>query len=232
MAQGFRASQVARVVKNPTANAGNTEHEGSMPGLGRSPGGGNGNPHQYSCLQKPTDWAAWWAAKDSDMTEHAHTPWVSSVSPMKWNLHKAPQTTGFAELRGWWTHGGARRALHPERAWELLPQPPEPCPPKLSHLAIPERRFYHKLVILLELFSWVLWDISANDQIWGGEGNEHPNLSSAGLSESNPRTVFPDWALKPVGLSLPPGRYRTPSWCKGSWRIGWYEEKQCKFDII
>ena len=35
---------------------------GSVPGLGRSPGGGNGNPRQYSCLGNPMDRGAWWAA--------------------------------------------------------------------------------------------------------------------------------------------------------------------------
>ena len=35
---------------------------GSISGLGRSPGEGNGNPLQYSCLENPTDGAAWWAA--------------------------------------------------------------------------------------------------------------------------------------------------------------------------
>ena len=44
-------------VRNPPANAGNTR---SIPGLGRSPGGGNGNPLQYSCLGNPTDRGAWW----------------------------------------------------------------------------------------------------------------------------------------------------------------------------
>ena len=34
---------------------------GSIPGLGRSPGEGNGNPLQYSCLEKSMDWGAWWA---------------------------------------------------------------------------------------------------------------------------------------------------------------------------
>ena len=46
------------VVKNPPANAGDT---GLMPGLGRSPGEGNGNPHQYSCWENPMDRRAWWA---------------------------------------------------------------------------------------------------------------------------------------------------------------------------
>ena len=49
------ASQVALVVKNPPATAGDVRDTGSIPGLGRSPGEGNGNPLQYSCLQNPMD---------------------------------------------------------------------------------------------------------------------------------------------------------------------------------
>ena len=45
------------VVKNPPANAGSV---GSVPGWGRSPGGGNGNLLQYSCLGNPMDRGAWW----------------------------------------------------------------------------------------------------------------------------------------------------------------------------
>ena len=44
------------VVKNPPGNAGDA---GSIPGLGRSPGEGNGNPLQYSCLENPMDGGAW-----------------------------------------------------------------------------------------------------------------------------------------------------------------------------
>ena len=46
------------VVKIPPANAGDV---GSIPGWGRSPGGGHGNPLQYSCLENPMDRGAWWA---------------------------------------------------------------------------------------------------------------------------------------------------------------------------
>ena len=58
------------VVKNLSANAGDT---GSIPGLGRSPGEGNGNSFQYSCLGNPVDRRSWWATihgvtKESDMT--------------------------------------------------------------------------------------------------------------------------------------------------------------------
>ena len=48
------------MVKNLPANAGDVRDEGLIPGLGRSPGGGNGNP-LHSCLGNPTDRGAWWA---------------------------------------------------------------------------------------------------------------------------------------------------------------------------
>ena len=54
-------SQVALVVKNLTANAGDIRDLGSIPRLGRSPGEGHGNPLQYSCLENPMDSGAWWA---------------------------------------------------------------------------------------------------------------------------------------------------------------------------
>ena len=55
------------MVKN--ANAGDIRDVGSIPGLGRSPGGGHGNPLQYSCLQNFMDRAAWQGRKESDTTE-------------------------------------------------------------------------------------------------------------------------------------------------------------------
>ena len=58
------------VVKNPPADDRETD---SIPGLGRSPGEGNGNPFQYSCLENPTGRGDWWAtvqgvAKELDST--------------------------------------------------------------------------------------------------------------------------------------------------------------------
>ena len=50
------------MVKNPPANAGDAGDAGSIPGSGRSPGGGNGNPLQYSCLENPMNRGAWRAA--------------------------------------------------------------------------------------------------------------------------------------------------------------------------
>ena len=54
-----RASQVALVVMNPSANAGDIRDAGLIPRSGRSPGGGDGNPLQNSCLEKPMDRGAW-----------------------------------------------------------------------------------------------------------------------------------------------------------------------------
>ena len=60
--------------KESVCNAGDL---GLIPGLGRSPGEGNGNPRQYSCLVNPMHRETWRAivhgvAKESDTTEHAH----------------------------------------------------------------------------------------------------------------------------------------------------------------
>ena len=55
----FCAFQVALVVKNPPGNAGDVKDIGSIPGLGRSPGEGNGNPFQNSCLENSMDRGAW-----------------------------------------------------------------------------------------------------------------------------------------------------------------------------
>ena len=61
---------MAQTVKNLSANA---EDSSSIPGLGRSPGDGNDNALQYSCLENPMDRGTWWATvhgteKELDMT--------------------------------------------------------------------------------------------------------------------------------------------------------------------
>ena len=62
----FKVIQVALVVKNLPANAGDVRDAGSsVPGSGRSPGGGHGNPLQHSCLENPTDRGAWLATVHS-----------------------------------------------------------------------------------------------------------------------------------------------------------------------
>ena len=55
------ASQVVLVVKNLPANVGDVRDAGLIPGLGRSAGGGHGNPLQYSCLENSMDGGVWQA---------------------------------------------------------------------------------------------------------------------------------------------------------------------------
>ena len=49
------------MVKNPPASTGDIKDAGSIPGLGRPPGGGHDNPLQYSCLENPIGRGTWWA---------------------------------------------------------------------------------------------------------------------------------------------------------------------------
>ena len=63
---------VALVVKNLPANAGDVRDSSLFPGLGRSPGGGNGNPLQYSYLENVMDRGAWWAIQSIGLHRVGH----------------------------------------------------------------------------------------------------------------------------------------------------------------
>ena len=75
------------MVKNLLANAGDPGNQSSIPGSGRSPGGGNDKPLQYSCLRNPTDREAWWAAvhgsAEADVAKctHVHRMYNSKREP-------------------------------------------------------------------------------------------------------------------------------------------------------
>ena len=58
------------MVKNPPANAGDVRDVGSIPGSGRSRGGGNCNPLQYSCLENTADRSTWWVTIRSQSNGH------------------------------------------------------------------------------------------------------------------------------------------------------------------
>ena len=78
------------MVKHPFANA---EDMGSIPGLGRSPGKGNGNPFQYSYPGNPRDRGAWWAtvygvSKESDTTERLNNNKVISSGVFRFIIAK------------------------------------------------------------------------------------------------------------------------------------------------
>ena len=91
-------------MKNPPASTGDA---GSIPGLGGSPGGGNGNPLQYSCLGNPMDRGAWWATvhgitkesdtmKDKSPHTHTHLP-LDPLAPWLPNIQISAQS---AETQG------------------------------------------------------------------------------------------------------------------------------------
>ena len=71
-------TQVALVVKNPPAHARDVRDAVSIPGLGRSPGVGNGNPLQHSCLENSTDWGAWQAIVHGAAKNQT---WLSNWAP-------------------------------------------------------------------------------------------------------------------------------------------------------
>ena len=87
------------MAKSLPARAWNMRDAGSVPGLGRSPRGGDGNPLQYPCLGNPTDRGAMsygpWGHKELDVTEHTHT-----------DTHRHTRALGAA--------GG----LHKEQQWD------------------------------------------------------------------------------------------------------------------
>ena len=88
-----RTSQVALVVKNSPANARDKRDASSIPGSGRSPGGGHGNTLQYSCLENPKDRGA---RQESDITEATeHAPMWSLTTPDSYNRQKANCNSSF-----------------------------------------------------------------------------------------------------------------------------------------
>ena len=81
------ASRVALEIKNLPTNSGDIRDKGSVPGFGRSPGEGNDNPLQYSCLENPMDRGAWRATvhrvaesqtRLKQLGMHTHTPIITA----------------------------------------------------------------------------------------------------------------------------------------------------------
>ena len=84
-----RASRVVVVVKNPLANAGDM---GSIPGSGRTPGGGDGNQLQYSCLGNPMNRGAWRAIQFMGLQKLDTTEWLSMHASSKVGRGGSPST--------------------------------------------------------------------------------------------------------------------------------------------
>ena len=92
-------------VKNLPANA---TDSGSVPGLGRSPGGGHGNPLQYSCLETPMDRGAWQAtvhgvteSQTRLRTEHAPTHGMWRCDLQNFSTNYRWHSTNTCEMSGW-----------------------------------------------------------------------------------------------------------------------------------
>ena len=123
------ASQVALVVENPLANAGDLRDMGSIPGSGRSPGGGNDNPLQCSCLGNAKDGRAWRPTvhgvtelDPTEVTEHTCTPLLPqpflSLGEPPVECHVPPVSTplsfshlGFPQSPWRWGHVSVTSAL-------------------------------------------------------------------------------------------------------------------------
>ena len=85
------------VVNNMPVNAGDIRDVGSVPGSGRSPGGGHGNPFQYFCLEKSMDRGAW------QVTVHGVAKSRTRLKQLGTQAHQIPLTEarGKTDLRSW-----------------------------------------------------------------------------------------------------------------------------------
>ena len=98
---------MAHLVRNPPANAGDAGEVGSDPGVGRSLGGGNGNPFQYSCLENSMARGTWWAivpggAKSwTGLSEWWH--W-GIIDPQKWHIFNVYNSMSLGSCLHWWNH--------------------------------------------------------------------------------------------------------------------------------
>ena len=89
------------MVKNPLANAGDVRDTGSIPGWGRSPGGGHGIPLQYSCLEKPMGGGARWATVHGVAKSRIHRSSLSMAiysSVLAWRILGTGEPGGLPSL--------------------------------------------------------------------------------------------------------------------------------------
>ena len=152
------ASQVALEVKNPPANGGNIRDMDSIPGLGRSPGGGHGDPFQYSCLENPMDRGAWQAmvhngakcqTRLKQLTMHAcmwKITWVLRV--------RAPQNI-LKDMLPWPCH------LPPLTPHAFYPIPTHTLLVNLSHSFLVSLSYIVGFAITLGLKKWVCPNMTA-----------------------------------------------------------------------
>ena len=103
------ASLVAQMVKNLPANVGDHLGDGgSIPGLGRSPGEGNGYPLQYYCLENSMDRGAWWAIQSMGSQRVSYN-WATNTFTFRWFV-----------LSTWSVHGPGLGLQRTQRWFAIL----------------------------------------------------------------------------------------------------------------
>ena len=155
------------VVKNLTASAGDLRDVGLIPGLGRSPGEGNGNPLQYSCLENPMDRGAWWATVHGvERVRHD----LATKPPPPLSQHESLSLNGLCcPVRGsgngislsiffFLIFGHTKWHLGQSTSGILVPWPGiEPTAPALDHPGRLSRRNLHLCVSYFES-DWACFD--------------------------------------------------------------------------
>ena len=128
--------------KKKPANAGDTEDACSVPGSGRPPGEGNGNPLQYSCLKNPLGRGAWWATVPKSWTgANFFIIWSFPRSELHLLLPPTnPTKLHFSGLLGWRSHVYSLSKLFASQPLHMTVLPPPCLFPYLSdNIAAPGR---------------------------------------------------------------------------------------------
>ena len=115
---GTRDFPDGSVGKESACNAGDTGDSGLIPELGWSPGGGNGNPFQYSCLENPMDRGAWQVAAKG-VTESDTTKWLSMKPEIKLPTYTGSHTQKQENTRETSTSASSTM-LKPLTVWKIL----------------------------------------------------------------------------------------------------------------
>ena len=189
-------STLVLVVKNPPGNAGDIKDLGSIPGSGRSPGGGHGNPLHYFCLENSMDRGAWWAT-------------VYMVTKSQ------PRLSNLASVQ--FSRSVVSDSLRPHESQHARPPCPSPtpgvhsdsrpssrwCHPAISSSVVPFSSCAQSLQAsesfpMSQLFSWGDRSIGVSaspsflpkkSQGWSSEWTDWISLQSKGLSRVFPSTT-------------------------------------------
>ena len=174
------ASQVGLVVKNLPVNAGEIRDVGSIPGLGRSPGGGHGNPLQYSCLENPMERRIWQGTVHSVQKSQTQLKQLSTH-----RLVHIPYTYLLSSVQ--FSHSVVSDSLWPHELQHTRPPCPSPTPGVHSD-SHPSSRWCHPAISSSVVpFSSCLQTLPASESFpmsqlfaWGGQNPTPSQFWSVG----------------------------------------------------